>query len=110
MNEPNSLPSANGVYVRAVVVSNRAKAFKRKDGTGISVVVETELATQPGVVVWSRYFDPKTDASARVEGEIVVEFPKLKEFQQVLIRAGGLRSDERTGQIVIKSGELVSWP
>jgi hypothetical protein len=42
-----------------------------------------------------------------VEGETVVEFPKLKEFQQVLIRAGGLRSDERTGQIVIKSGELV---
>lgn len=46
------LPAANGVYVRGVVVSNRAKAFKRKDGTGISVAVECEIALQPGVATW----------------------------------------------------------
>lgn len=56
---------------------------KRKAGSGVSVVVETILATQPGVVIWSRYFDPKTDSSVRVEGETVVEFPKLKEFHPV---------------------------
>ena len=41
--------AANGVYVRGIVVSNRAKAFKRKDGTGTSVAVEHEIALQPGV-------------------------------------------------------------
>src|SRR5665213_2101440 len=78
---------ANGVYVRGVIVSNRAKAFKRKDGTGTSVAVEHEIALQPGVAIWVRYFEPKTDTSVRVEGDVVVEFPKLKEFQQVTIHA-----------------------
>jgi len=99
---------ANGVYVRGVVVSNRAKVFKRKDGSGLSVVVEYEIATQPGVAIWALYFDPKTDSSVKVDGEKIVEFPKMKEFQQVTIRASRLRSDEHTGQLVIKAGELVA--
>lgn len=99
--------AANGVYVRGVVVSNRAKAFKRKDGTGTSVAVEHEIALQPGVAIWVRYFDPAKDNCVRIEGENVVEFPKLKEFQQVTIRATRVRSDEHTGQLVIKAGELV---
>jgi hypothetical protein len=102
------LPAVNGVYVRGVVVSNRAKAFKRKDGTGLSVAVEYEIALQPGVATWVRYFEPKTDTSVRVEGEVVVEFPKLKEFQQVTIHATRVKSDEHTGQLVIRSGELVA--
>jgi len=52
---------------RGVIVSNRAKAFKRKDGTGISVAVEYEIALQPGVAIWVKYFEPKTDNSVRVE-------------------------------------------
>ena len=107
--EPNPIiPAANGVYVRGVVVSNRAKAFKRKDGTGVSVAVECEIALQPGVATWVRYFEPKTDPSVRVENEIVVEFPKLKEFQQVTIHATRVKSDEHTGQLVIKAGALVA--
>jgi hypothetical protein len=107
-SEQNSeMLAANGVYVRGVVVSNRAKAFKRKDGTGTSVAVEHEIALQPGVAIWVRYFEPAKDNSVRIEGENVVEFPKLKEFQQVTIRATRVRSDEHTGQLVIKAGELV---
>ena len=107
-SEPNpEMLAANGVYVRGVIVSNRAKAFKRKDGTGTSVAVEHEIALQPGVAVWVRYFEPAKDNSVRIEGENVVEFPKLKEFQQVTIRATRVRSDEHTGQLVIKAGELV---
>ena len=102
-----ALPAANGVYVKGVVVSNRAKAFKRKDGTGTSVAVEYEIALQPGVAIWVRYFDPAKDNTVRVEGDQVVEFPKLKEFQQVTIRATKVRSDEYTGQLVIKAGELI---
>ena len=100
--------TANGVYVRGVIVSNRAKAFKRKDGTGISVAVEYEIALQPGVATWVKYFEPKTDTSVRVEGETVVEFPKFKEFQQVTIRASRVKADEHTGQLIIKSGDLVA--
>lgn len=103
-----ALPASNGVYVKGVVVSNRAKAFKRKDGTGTSVAVEHEIALQPGMATWVRYFEPKTDTSVRVENEIVVEFPKLKEFQQVTIHATRVKSDEHTGQLVIKSGVLVA--
>jgi hypothetical protein len=55
-----------------------------------------------------RYFEPKTDNSVRVEGETVVEFPKLKEFQQVTIRAHRVKSDEHTGQLIIRSGNLVA--
>lgn len=102
------MPAGNGVYVRGVVVSNQAKAFKRKDGTGTSVVVEIEIALQPGVATWVRYFDPKTDSAVRVENEVVVEFPKLKEFQQVTIRATRVKSDEHTGQLMIRTGELVA--
>ena len=100
--------AANGVYVRGVVVSNRAKAFKRKDGTGTSVAVEHEIALQPGVATWVRYFEPAKDSSVRLEGDVVVEYPKLKEFQQVTIRATRVRSDEHTGQLVIKAGELIA--
>jgi hypothetical protein len=106
--EKPSPTSANGVFVRGVVVSNRAKAFKRKDGSGVSVLVEVEIATQPGMVTWVLYYDPKADSTVRVDGEKVVEFPRMREFQQVTIRANRIRSDEHTGQLVIKDGELVA--
>ncbi len=99
---------SNGIYIIGVVVSNRAKAFQRKDGSGISVVVEHEVALQPGVAVWQRYYDPKKDAGLRLEGENVLEFPKLKEFAPVTIKAAKVRSDEHTGQVTIKGGELVA--
>lgn len=108
VNEAKAGATANGIFVRGIVVSNRAKAFKRKDGSGVSVVVEHEIALQPGVVIWSRYFDPMTDAGIKVEAEIVTEFPKLKELAAVTIRATKMRSDEKTGQLVIKAGELLA--
>lgn len=99
---------ANGIFVRGVVVSNRAKAIRRKDGSGMVVIVEHEIALQPGVVTWPRFFDPKVDAAVRLDGENVVEFPKLKEFAQVTIRAGGIRSNEKTKEQTIQNGELLA--
>lgn len=106
--EVNPTSQPNGVYVRGVVVSNRAKAFRRKDGTGTSVVIEIEIATQPGVVIWTRYVDPATDKTVRLDGDNVVDYPKMKEFTSVVIRATALKSDERTGHLVIRAGELVT--
>ena len=104
----NLVSTANGVFVRGIVVSNRAKAFKRKDGSGTAVVVEHEIALQPGVVIWARYFDPMKDACVKVEADLVTVYPKLKDLATVTIRALKLRSDERTGQLVIKDGELLA--
>jgi hypothetical protein len=101
-------PLTNGLFARGIVVSNRAKTIRRKDGTGIMVIVEHEIALQPGVVTWPRFFDPKTDTAVRLEGETVVEFPKLREFSQVTIRAGGIRANERTKELTIQNGELIA--
>ena len=114
MDKPNTLNSststttANGIFVRGIVVSNRAKAFARKDGTGITVVVEHEIALQPGVVIWSRYLDPKTEKDVKLDGDRVLDYPKLKEFQPVTRRAHKIRTDEHTGQITVRQGELIA--
>ena len=107
-NPTGPVKLSNGIYVVGVTVSNRAKSFQRKDGSGVSVVVEHEIALQPGVAVWQRYFDPKKDTVVHVEGENVTEFPKLKEFQSVTVKAARLRTDEHTGQVIIKGGELLA--
>ena len=110
VNKPTEKPAParpSGVYVTGAVVSSRAKVIKRKDGSGVAVVIEYEIATQPGVAVWTIFSDPKTDTSVRIDGNKVVEFTRLKEFQQVTVRALKVRSDEHTGQLVIKAGELV---
>lgn len=103
----NPLNLPNGIFVRGIVVSNRAKLIKRKDGSGFTVIVEHEIALQPGVVLWVRYFDPATDKAVKVEGGEVTDFPRLKELVPVTVRALSTRSDERTGQLSIKSGELI---
>jgi hypothetical protein len=106
-SEQPQLNLPNGIFVRGITVSNRAKAFRRKDGSGLSVVVEHEIALQPGVVIWTRYFDPAKDACVKIEEDTVIEFPKLKELATVTLRAGSIRSDEQTGQLTIKSAELL---
>jgi hypothetical protein len=77
----------NGLYVRGVVISNRAFAFRRKDGSGMGIKVQHEVALQPGLAVWERYFDPRTDKEVKFDGDKVLEFPQLPEFQQITLRA-----------------------
>lgn len=102
----NPLNEQNGLFVVGFTVSNSAKLIHRKDGSGDLVVVEHEIALQPGVAKWSRFFDPKKTTLVRVDGETVVEYPKLRNFQQVKIKATKLRTDEH-GQISITAGELL---
>lgn len=67
-------PSRSSII--GVAVPNCAEAFQRKDGSGISVVVEYEIALQPGVAVWQRHYNSKKDSGLRIEGEHVLDFPK----------------------------------
>jgi hypothetical protein len=108
LSQPTAPSTPNGIYARGVVVSQRAKAFQRKDGSGITVNIECELALQPGVITWSRFLDPKTELGLKLDGEKVLDFPKLKEFQAVTVRATRLRTNEHTGQMTITQGELIA--
>ncbi len=76
----------NGLYVQGVVISNTARTFKRKDGTGLGVKVLTELALQPGVATYERFFDPTKDPEVKVQGEEVISFPKLPDFESLTLR------------------------
>jgi hypothetical protein len=95
----------NGLFVRGVVMSSTAKAHKRKDGTGVFVIARHELALQPGLALWESFHDPK-DGKVKLDGETVVEFPKLPEFQQVTLKV--LRWEERDKRLVIKDAEVVA--
>lgn len=75
-----------------------------------SMGLEHEIALQPGMVVWTRYLDPATDKGLKLEGEIVVEFPRLREFQTVNLKALRIRTDEHTGQVMVRQGELIARP
>jgi len=95
----------NGLFVRGLVMSSTAKALKRKDGSGMIVIVRHEIALQPGLAVWEAFHDPK-DGKVKLDGENVVTFPKLPEFQQVTLKV--LRWEERDKRLVIKDAELVA--
>jgi hypothetical protein len=94
----------NGLFVRGVVMSSTAKALKRKDGTGAFVVARHEIALQPGMAVWEAFHDPK-DGKVKLDGENVIDFPKLKEFEQVTLKV--LRWEEKDKRFIIKEAELV---
>jgi len=106
----NTKPTAkdeklNGLFVRGVVMSSAAKAHKRKDGSGVFVIARHEIALQPGLAVWEAFHDPK-DGKVKLDGESVVTFPKLPEFQQIMLKV--LRWEERDKRLVVKDAELVA--
>ena len=103
--QPAHNEKLNGLFVRGVVMSSTAKAHKRKDGTGVFVIVRHELALQPGLAVWEAFHDPK-DGQVKLDGENVVAFPKLTDFQQVTLKV--LRWEERDKRLNIKDAELVA--
>jgi hypothetical protein len=94
----------NGLFVRGIVMSSVAKALKRKDGTGVFVIVRNEIALQPGLATWEAFHDPK-DGKVKLDGENVTQFPKLPDFQQVTLKV--LRWEEKDKRFVIKDAELV---
>ena len=78
---------------------------KRKHGTGVFVIARRELELQPGLAVWEAFHDPK-DGKVKLDGENVVVFPKLPEFQHVTPKV--LPWEERDKRLVIKEAEMVA--
>lgn len=94
----------NGLFVRGMVMSNTAKVFNRKDGSGKIVCVQHEIALQPGLAVYEEYPDLK-DGKVKLDGDKVVEFPKMPEMQQITLKV--LRWEERDKRLVIKDAQVV---
>ncbi len=97
--------SENGIYVRGVVVSSMARIGERRDDSGRYVNVRHEIALQPGIAVLDQYFDPERDSEVQVKGMDVVRYPKLPEFQTVLLKA--LWYDVRNDTLTVKRFEIV---
>lgn len=95
----------NGLLVRGVVMSSTAKVFNRKDGSGKVVCVRHEIALQPGLAVYEEYPDLKA-GMVKLDGDKVVEFPKLPEMQQVTLKV--LRWEEKDKRMVIKEAERLN--
>ena len=103
--QPPQGEKLNGLFVRGVVMSSTAKAFNRKDGSGKVICVRHELALQPGLAVFEEYPDLK-DGKVKLDGDNVVEFHKLPEFQQVTLKVP--RREERDKRLVIKEAQMVA--
>lgn len=102
MKNTTTIPS--GILVKGIVVSSRATARNRKDGTGIFVIAEHEIALQPGIARFEQFLDPN-DGSVRLNGLEVESFPKLKEFEEITIRVE--RFDKKGDIMVISRGERI---
>jgi hypothetical protein len=60
-------------FVVSTSLSGSLEAHKRKDGTGVFVIVRHELALQPGLAVWEAFHDPK-DGQVKLDGETLSRF------------------------------------
>jgi hypothetical protein len=62
------------------------------------------LRCNPGLAVWESFHDPK-DGNVKLDGENVIEYPKLPEFQQVTLKV--LRWEEKHKRFIIREAELI---
>jgi hypothetical protein len=104
-NTKSTAEEMNGLFVRGMVMSSTAKVFNRKDGSGKIVCIQHEIALQPGLAVFEQYPDLK-DGKVKLDGDKVVEFPKMPEMQQITLKV--LRWEERDKRLVIKDAQVVA--
>ncbi len=98
--------SAGGIYVRGIIVSSSANAFQRKDGSGIVVKVQHEIATQPGVVLFEQYLNPKETTEVKVEGEKVITYPRLPDFHNLTLKVLRYRMNTDEKLVITGAEEL----
>jgi hypothetical protein len=80
-----TIGSKHGIYIQGVVISNCARKVTLKDGS-IRVSIKHEVALDPGVIVLDRLIDPSLSTETRLDGDEVKTFPKLKKYEQVIVR------------------------
>ena len=87
----------NGIYLKGIVISNSARKVLKKDGT-TGVSVKHEVSIDPGVALLTRFLDPATDNSVKIEGDDVKSFPELKKFDPVTVRVNRFREYDKQFQ------------
>jgi hypothetical protein len=95
----------NGIFVRGVPVSTTARAVRRKDGSGSFVIITTELATQPGLVLWEQFMDPVQRTDIQLKDGNVTGFPKPKEYEPLILKADRVKMRGET--LVLSHAEPV---
>jgi len=90
-NKMEAVQKESGLFVSGIVVSSNARAFARKDNSGVAVSIRHEIAYPGGMLAIEEFADPKEDKRVRVEGLSVVEFPRLKPFEPVRFRIEKLK-------------------
>lgn len=96
----------NGIFVKGIVISSTAKAFDRKDGSGKTVLTKHEIALRPGIAVWESFLDPKEHRELELEGNEVVRFPHVEDFEPINLRVH--RFSEANGVMQIKKAEWIA--
>ena len=99
-----SMSSKSGIYINGVVISNEARTITLKDGS-TRVSVKHELALDPGLIVLDRFIDPNTTNEVKLVGDEVKDFPTLKKFEPIIVRAQKVK--EYNGQMTASDWELV---
>ena len=87
----------NGIYLKGIVISNSARKVLKKDGT-TGVSVKHEVSIDPGVALLTRFLDPATDNSVKIDGDDVKSFPELKKFDPVTVRVNRFREYDKQFQ------------
>ena len=80
----------SGIFVKGTVVHSRATARKRKDGSGVFVIVEHEIALCPGVARVEQFIDPAS-GDVVLEGLEVKSFPQWEQFKEIALRVEKFR-------------------
>ena len=94
-----------GIYISGLTISQRALFLKKKDTSEPYVLVTAEIAIQPGVVEYTQYF-PISDPAIKIEGEKVVQYPKLPELKPVTLKVEYYQADR--GKFTIKRATVVN--
>lgn len=100
----NDATQLNGIFVRGVVVSNTARVFNRKDGSGKVVSAQAEISLQPGIAIYDQFLEVD-GTKVKVDGDTVTEFPKLPEFEPIELRVTNWA--ERDKRLIIRKAEIV---
>ncbi len=68
---------------------------RKKDGSGVFVRVQHELALTPGVAIWEVYIDPTEDKRVEIQGDEVKKFPSFPMLSDVLLKIRRYREYNR---------------
>ena len=106
-NESSATKPQPGLFLNCLVMSNKADLRRKKDGSGHWIIVTCEIATQPGLVEYTRFLDPSSSKEVKVVGDAITEFPKLPELKPITLKILNWRTDDRRKRFIVTEAETI---